>query len=268
MVIDVDILQAPAAAKTLGEFVFSEDVRIEDVSATHHHVALHGRHAVDVLKIVASGDLPPGGAAVVSIAGCSVVAARRDQSGEPGIELIMSRNDAPAVWTALLASARTSESESATRVRPIGWSAFNIARVEAGTPLMNIDFGTTNLPHETSLLRKRVSFTKGCYLGQEIVARMESLGKPRQMLVGLRMAADLLPESGAQVFLIGEHGSMGEEVGVVTSSTLSPMLGAAPVAFGMLKTAAAAAGTSVLVNGEGSQSNAIVGELQFHSSTA
>jgi folate-binding protein YgfZ len=131
---------------------------------------------------------------------------------------------------------------------------------------MNIDFGTTNLPHETGLLRNRVSFTKGCYLGQEIVARMESLGKPRQMLVGLRMAADLLPESGAQVFAIGENDSMGEQVGVVTSSTLSPMLGAAPIAFGMLKTTAAATGTSVFVNGEGSQAKATVGELQFHAS--
>jgi folate-binding protein YgfZ len=208
----------------------------------------------------------PGSAGEFVIAGCTVVAARRDQTGEPGIELIMSHHDAPSVWNALLASARSFESESSMRLRPIGWSAFNIARIEAGTPLMNIDFGTTNFPHETGLLRNRVSFTKGCYLGQEIVARMESLGKPRQMLVGLRMAADLLPESGAQVFAIGENDSMGEQVGVVTSSTLSPMLGAAPIAFGMLKTTAAATGTSVLVNGEGLQAKATVGELQFHAS--
>ena len=67
-----------------------------------------------------------------------------------------------------------------------GWGgAFNIARIEAGTPLFHVDYGPDNLPHETGVIATRTSFRKGCYLGQEVVARMESLGKPKQRLVGV-----------------------------------------------------------------------------------
>src|SRR5439155_2357027 len=62
------------------------------------------------------------------------------------------------------------------RLRPAGWHAFNIARIEAGTPLYNIDFGPESLPAESGVLLGRVSFTKGRYFGQEVVARMQSRG--------------------------------------------------------------------------------------------
>ena len=176
----------------------------------------------------------------------------------------MPRDRAAAIWEFLLATDHI-VGQDKRRVRPIGWLAFNIARIEAGTPLFNIDFGPTNLPHESGILHDRVSFTKGCYLGQEIVARMESLGKPKQTLVGLKMQSDLLPVAGAQVFERGADDVMGQQIGIVTSSTLSPMLGAAPIAFAMLKTACAAAGAAVLVNAEGEQVKATVESLRFWS---
>src|SRR6185436_21150893 len=87
--------------------------------------------------------------------------------------------------------------------RRIGWHAYNIARLEAGWPIFNIDFGPDSLPHETGVLNDRVSFKKGCYLGQEVVARMQSLGHPKQRLVGLKAVEetgadeDRVPEAGA-----------------------------------------------------------------------
>ena len=98
--------------------------------------------------------------------------------------------------------------------------AFNVARIEAGSPLFLVDFGRQALPHETGLLARRVNFKKGCYLGQEVVARMESLGKPKQRLVALRMQQDRLPVSGAEVH---EARDGGEAVGRVTSSAPAPM---------------------------------------------
>jgi folate-binding protein YgfZ len=166
------------------------------------------------------------------------------------------------VWDALIEPAHRI-SVTAPLARPIGWHAFNIARIEAGTPLFNIDFGPTNLPHETGLLSHRVSFTKGCYLGQEVVARLENLGKPKQILVGLKVQTDALPIAGAQVFEQNSDNSMGDQIGVVTSSTLSPMLGAVPIAFAMLKTTKATPGATVLVSAEGEQAPALISPLRF-----
>ncbi len=116
--------------------------------------------------------------------------------------------------------------------RPIGWYALNMARVERGAPMFMIDFDSNNLPHETSLVQSRVRFDKGCYLGQEIVARMESLGQPKQRLVQLKMSEDKLPISGAQLWA-DETGS-GTPVGVVTSSAISPLRGGVPVVIAMV----------------------------------
>lgn len=255
MIIDVDLHQAASAAKTLSDFIFSEDVEIKDVSAQHHHIGVHGKSAFELLGL--ERDLDPLRAADITIGNVKVVVVRHDQTGEPGYELIVPLDDAATVWD------RIHESKDSSRVRPIGWHAFNIARIEAGTPLFNIDFGPTNLPHETSVLRERVSFTKGCFLGQEIVARMENLGKPKQMLVGLKIQQDALPIGGAQVFSRDAGGGMGPEIGVVTSSALSPMLGAQPVAFAMLRSAHAEPGNTVLVGAEGELAPASVGPLRF-----
>jgi folate-binding protein YgfZ len=265
IVIDLDIIDAAKTAGSLTEFIFSEDVDIRDVSAMHHHLAVHGRAAVSLVA-GASGDtafrLDDGCASKAILGGTEVVVARRDIAGEPGFEVIAPREHAAAVWDGLVQSAGA---DGRSRARPIGWYALNIARIEAGSPVFHIDFDTSSLPHETGVLRDRVSFTKGCYIGQEIVARMENLGKPRQMLVGLRVNADLLPVAGAQVFARSEGGGLGDQIGVVTSSTLSPMLGAVPVAFALLRTAAAERGGSVLVNAEGDQAEAEIQPLRFWS---
>jgi len=271
MLLDVDTHQAATTVKTLGEFLFAEDVVIKDASDQFHRLALHGKMAMESLAAAVDPQhgkmaLEPLRAQAITVDGVPVVVARRDQVGEPGLELIIPAEHSERVWHALLAADR-SLGQDRHRIRPVGWLAFNIARIEAGTPLFNIDFGTSNLPHETGILKRRVSFTKGCYLGQEIVARMESLGKPKQTLVGLRVSKDLLPVAGGQVFAKNADpqaaSMMGDEIGVVTSSTLSPMLGAASIAFAMIKTAHAAEGNTLLVNAEGEQAEAVVSPLQF-----
>ena len=92
---------------------------------------------------------------------------------------------------------------------------------------------------------------------------MQHLGKPKQRLVGLRIESDLLPVADAQVFAFVEGGTLGEQVGVVTSSGLAPMLGAVPVAFAMVASSSYEPGTRVLVHAEGAQSAATVCALDF-----
>jgi folate-binding protein YgfZ len=267
ILMDVDVHQAAGTTKSLSEFVFSEDVAISDVSAEVHRLSLHGRLALLAMAEAsqrAALELDDRSSIELEIAGVRVTAARRDQTGEIGLELFVPKGDAPAIWKRLN-EIQLSPRKLPERVRPIGWYAFNVARIEAGTPLFNVDFGTTNLPHESGLLADRVSFSKGCYPGQEIVARMQNLGKPKQMLVGLAMQSDLLPVAGAQIFARSVDGAMGEQIGVITSSTLSPMLSASPIAFGMIKAAFAQPGAILLVNAEGEQASARIGPLQFWS---
>lgn len=258
---DLDIHAAAPCAAGLTGYVFGEDVAVADASDSFHRIAVHGPGAIDLCARAAKcealdlGDLC---AAEIEIEGASVIAARRDQASAPGIELFVPRAHALRAWDAILAA-----SEALRRARPAGWFAYNTARIEGGTPLFNVDFGPGNLPHETGLLDQRVSFRKGCYLGQEIVARMQHLGRPKQVLVGLRPAADVLPVAGAQVFS-REGAACGPQVGVVTSSTISPMLGASPIAFAMIKSAAAEPGTTVMVSAEGHTVEAAVGGLCFY----
>jgi|688.fasta_scaffold164572_4 folate-binding protein YgfZ len=267
--LDVDVHDAARTASALGAMVFSEDVEVRDESGAWARIAVHGPEGASLLSNAGADD-----AALESlnadlrcvraaIAGAPAVLVRRDQCGSPGVELLVPVAHAARAWDALVGQHDAAEG-GRRRARPAGWHAYNIARIEAGTPLHHVDFGHDSLPHESGVLAERVSFRKGCYPGQEVVARMESLGKPKQRLVALRIAEDALPTAGSPVFERGADGEPGSPVGVVTSSTLSPMLGASSVAFAMVRTAHAAPGTVLVVPAEGGRATATVQEgLRF-----
>lgn len=250
--IDVDVHQARAVAGALDAVLFTEDVAIEDASERLHRLTLLGRRAPDVLAPLGIETPESMHALRVEIAGAECVMARVDAIGEPGFELFVPVDDAPAIATALL------EADSDFPRHPCGWYAWNVARVEHGHPMFNIDFGSTSLPHESGLLDERVSFRKGCYPGQEVVARIQNLGQPKQVIVGLQVRGDVLPVEGGPVHAQEEGGAVGPPVGVVTSSTLSPMLGRMPIALATVQRDHAAIGASVLVSSEGEMVEAVV----------
>ena len=258
----VDATLAQRTADSFSGFLFSEDVAIENVSATHHCLSLHGPRAIEFLRSIvegeqgaALGDLTPGHSRRCAAHGRPIIVYRSDLTGEVGLNLICRVEDALAVHEQLL------EVGLGQGLRSIGWLAFNIARIEGGCAMHLIDFGLDSLPHETGILRRRVSFTKGCYLGQEVVARMESLGHPSKMLVGLKIEGEHMPVTGAQIFDPADQ--IAEVIGAVTSATPSPMLGRTIIAFGMVKYAMARAGVDVIVNAEGQRAKAVVHDLQF-----
>ena len=268
LLIDLDIHHAAHTVKTLDDFLFAEDVAIRNVTDESYRIVVHGPKALLAIASAAGAtdfQLAPGEAKSITIAGQPVVAARADEIGAPGVHLVLPRAHVERIWNALLASDQPI-GRGKRRVRPVGWFAYNIARIEAGTPLFNVDFGATNLPHESGVLRERVSFTKGCYLGQEVVARMESLGQPKQKLIGLKPEGQNLPIAGAQVFTLQEEEGrivMGEPIGAVTSSTPSPLRGGEPVCFAMVRTRHARIGTALAVSADGELDRATVTELSF-----
>jgi folate-binding protein YgfZ len=119
-----------------------------------------------------------------------------------------------------------------------GMAAFEAARIEAGTPLFGVDFNEQNFPQEVNRDRQAVSFTKGCYLGQETVARIDALGHVNQKLVGVRFSGREAPAAGMELL------KNGTRVGQVTSAAYSPQLGAS-VALAMVRREANAPGTQL-----------------------
>lgn len=114
-------------------------------------------------------------------------------------------------------------------------SAFEALRIESGTPLYGWDFDEENLPQEVGRNEQAISFTKGCYLGQETVARIDALGHVNQELVGVRFAGDAIPAAGTEL------SSGGAAAGRVTSAAYSPAL-SVPLALAMVRRNFAAPG--------------------------
>lgn len=105
-----------------------------------------------------------------------------------------------------------------------GAIAYKAVRVEAGEPVMGVDVDEKTIPQETGLVPDAVSFTKGCYLGQELVARIDSRGRVNRGLRGIVMARNVLPPEGAEVWnsekQLGELTSVTESLGVMAPIAL------------------------------------------------
>lgn len=123
-----------------------------------------------------------------------------------------------------------------------GDKLWNMVRIESNWPLWGVDFDESNLPQEVSRDEQAISFRKGCYLGQETVARIDALGHVNKQLATVRFEGDAVPEVGAELF-------QGEQpVGRVTSSCWSPR-DAKPRALAMLKRGGNVVGTPLRWSG-------------------
>ena len=253
--VELDRRLAPEFLRTMEKYVFTEDVRILDGAEQLGRLTLLGPKAVLLLKKVMDAGVETLTEsfrhAKRSIGRTTVTVFRNDLAGEAQFELIVPRDQLVALWQ-VLHEADGHEGEEHS-LRAIGWSAFNTARIEAGTPIHGIDITDNHLPMETAHWYGRaVSVTKGCYLGQEIVARMHAHNTVARMLVGLRMQEGKLPIAGTDVF------DGAQQVGIVTSSSFSPMLGNASIGMGYVRKAFATAGKQVEVLAEGSRVKADV----------
>jgi len=262
--LETDVRNLPQIQPALEKFVFSDDVRFEDCTATLHQIALHGPRAEQILSEVAPelGQLPVLGSASLRLMETDAIIWRDDPAGVPGYFLILPAEAAGKIWSSLLTRFSTSPADQAQpakrRVWPTGWAAFNATRIEAGRPLFGIDFDGTVLPAETGQLARAVSFTKGCYLGQEIVARMHARGQIARLIVGIRMADDALPMAASPVC-----DEQRNQVGVISSSTISPILSNSAICLAMVKKQFAATGTTLLIPAEGTIRKGLVVDLPF-----
>ena len=221
---------------TLAKFVIADDVRLSDVSASWERLALEGPASQTILA-AAAGEPPrlaPDAADAFEIAGARLIAAAWGVSGEEALQLLVPAGAGAAVAAALLragAGAGLLEADA---------DALEVLRVEAGTPAFGSELGESVLPAEAGLERA-VSTTKGCYTGQEVVARMATRGEASHALVGLALADGALPAPGAALL------AQGVRTGELTSAVRSASAGA--IALGYVRRAHAAPGTSLAIDG-------------------
>jgi len=274
LLVDLDRLVAKATPDSLAEFLFSEDVTITDRTSDLCRLWLLGPTSVLLLAEICDRspeELEPGTAAEFTIGGAPVIIVRDNLADVPAFHLTVECDRAGEVYDRLIEVGEAPETDpgeslpdtpaSRIRLKPSGWHAINVARIESGAPMFNIDFGATNLPAETSLLDSRVDFKKGCYLGQEVVARMDALGHPKQAIVALRVEGtddlDHPPQAdtGAELHAPDDPD---KPLGAVTSSTISPMLSAASICLAMVKWGSHEPGTELTLLAEGRQAKATV----------
>ncbi len=261
----VDVHDAQSLVEGFDQYIFTEDVELENQSDRYRQISLHGPAAHELLRTVCDEppvNLDPWCCTNILIEGHQCRVFRRDETGSPGLHIICPLNHVATIYKnlsgavgGLVPDVETS-AKRAIVGRGIGWLAYNTARIEAGSSIYHVDYGPDTLPHEAALIEQTVSFTKGCYPGQEIVARMENLGHPKRLLVGLHLDDARLPIAGAQVF--DSSSDDAQIIGAVTSSTVSPMRGGKAVGLAMVKWGLCQIGTELSVFADGKRMLAVV----------
>lgn len=236
---------APAIAR-LEKFVIADDVAIADESVAIARLSVEGARAFAVVADaagVADFGVAPGAVASLRIGGAESLAAAWSTGSEPGVQLFVARPDEAVVFDAL----RVAGARHGAVVADL--AALDVLRVEAGLPRFGAELGPDTLPAELGLVERTVSFTKGCYTGQEVVARMHSRGRVGHRLIGIVLDDGTLPE------LHAELRAGGTRVGEVTSVAHSPRVGA--VALGIVRHTAAAPDTPLDVAGQAGRAVAL-----------
>jgi len=221
ILLDVPSELASATLERLDHCLFGEEVQLRDLSATLAALWIHGPAAASTVERVLRGatGLASWGAyrhARMELDGTPAMVARVDQLGVPGFGIYV----APARAADLHARL---EAAGAVAADP---AAIEAARVEAGYPVFGIDMTDDTIPLEAGIEDRAISFSKGCYVGQEVIVRVLHRGHGRvaRKLVGLRVDGDT-PARGAKVF------AAGRDIGAVTSAGRSPRLGSIAMGY-------------------------------------
>jgi folate-binding protein YgfZ len=237
----------------VNRYLIADEVEIADRSGEYSIISVQGPRAKDLLRQVMPKEvqLPsrPKQHCMVAIEGAAVCAVNDSHTGEIGFDLIIPLPAMPELgW-------KLTESGAAIGARWVGEEALNVLRVEAGIPRWSVDFSEENLLLEVGL-EDAVSFTKGCYLGQEVVERIRSRGHVNKRLCGLLLDGNSAASAGDVI------ASASKQVGAVTSSVFSPKLKRA-IALGYVNREFWEVGTPLSVRVGGASVRATVTGLPF-----
>lgn len=247
VLLDVDARIAAKTTAALERFIIADDVEIADLAARQTTIAVQGPEASNAMNALGFDGLPEYDLhhCEAPLDGVAVRIVRADQTGHGGYEIHAPSDRAADVWRALA---------SVAGVQPVGHTALNMLRIEAGIPWYGVDMDEDRVVLEVGL-EHAISFQKGCYLGQEVVERVSARGHVNRRLCGL-LLSDVGPTAGSRLL------KDGKDVGWLTSVAESPRLGRT-IGLGYVRREHADPDTKLSVGDAGQSTSAEVATLPF-----
>ena len=239
--------------KELDKYIIADDVDLEDCTDTTGIIALHGPQSTQLVQSVLGIDvtgLKEYHAISEEVEGRLIDCLRSDETGEIGYELYVAVTSMEWLWGTLLTKGREFDAT------PFGLTALNSLRIEAGIPRYGAELSDSIIPLEAEL-EHAIDFEKGCYIGQEIVARMKYRGHPNRLLRGFEVECGTPPLQNDKIV------DNGKEIGWITSSVSSPSLDKT-IALGYVRMAYTDAGSKVKIMAGDEAVNATVAVLPFY----
>lgn len=224
----------------LDAYIIADDVQIVDAAPHYSLLSIQGPQAAAVAgKLALEMVLPANPLAVVWVSVPDVgeiYCVNQPRLRTTGLELYVPVAATGMVLDKLVAAAKSLDG------RACGWQALETARIEGGIPRFGQDITESNLAPEAGVTERAISYSKGCYIGQEVIARIRTYGQVTKELRGLQLADALtsLPAPGDKVFRDGK------EVGYLTSVVRTPK-SAANLALGYVRKECNTAGTELLI---------------------
>ena len=216
--LDIEAVTREKVIKLIERFTLAGDFKVADITTGSALISVQGRDASALREQITLPD--------------DTLVFPATHTGEAGFDLMINAEQKDSLWQTLVAAGAT----------PVSPEVEEILRIEAGIARYGVDMDETNVVTETNL-DDAVSYTKGCYLGQEIIVRIKHRGHVAKKLTGLRFETNEPVQTGAAI-----RSGDDKEIGRITSATFSPALGTT-VALGYVRYEYLTPGTSLVVDG-------------------
>ncbi|MGE3309418.1 MAG: folate-binding protein YgfZ [Limisphaerales bacterium] len=256
LLLDLEPGLAAPTAERLEKFIVADDVQVVDAAPHYGLLSLQGpraRRAAEALGLFPSVPEAAYRSVTANPPGLGTLYLMNlPRAGSQGFDVYVPVAALGAVAESMLTVARE------TGGGPAGWAALEVARVESGTPRFGVDMDETTLPPEAGLGERGISYTKGCYSGQEVIARIRTYGQVAKALRGLLILDGIegLPPHRTKLF------KDGKEVGWVTSATRSPRRGGI-IALGYVRKECNGPGETLKVGSPDGEATAVIVPLPF-----
>ena len=235
LMVDAELWQKAKILELFDKFIIMDDVEVADISDKLTSIAVQGPRSLEVLRslgLTIADDVDPLKVAQMTWNGIGISVTHMASKIAQTYEIWLATENAPNLWDALLAAG----------AHPIGTDALEMFRLAAGVPRYGVDISDKYIPQETEQFHA-LHFSKGCYLGQEIVERVRSRGAVHRHFTGFTIEGPA-PQPGA------EAQSEGKKVGEITSALRVPANGnEKTLALGYIRKESGEPGTKVQVDG-------------------
>jgi folate-binding protein YgfZ len=246
--LDTEARTHQSVLSSLNRFTFAGDFQVTDLTGQFSLLSVQGKRASELIATVLgeAGEIEPNEVRELPWRDALITLWRATHTAEDGFDLLVANEDAETLWQAVVEAG----------ARPIGFEALEVLRIEAGQARYGVDMDESNVVSETNL-DEAISFTKGCYIGQEIIARIKYRGHVAKKLTGLIFDSEVEIQAGVKIYSEDE-----KEIGRLTSATFSPVL-RRTIALGYVKYDYLEPGTRVVALAQESRISATVSKLPF-----